>query len=491
MRAEEVAQLNRKLVAILMFVSLMIGAVGTYFGLQLFQQNFAVSDPVSLPVKGEADSASVDEHFEKIRQAYELISNQYYKDIDKDKVLDGAIQGMVETLKDPYSVYMDKETSKQFTESLDSSFEGIGAEVSMVEGKVTIVAPFKDSPAEKAGLKPNDQIIRIDGKSIEGLDLYQAVLKIRGKKGSTVKLDIERPGVKEPLKVSVKRDEIPIETVYSSMKKSNGKQIGYMEITSFSESTAQEFNDQLKSLEKKGIDGLILDVRGNPGGYLQSVENILKELVTEEKPYVQIEERNGEKQRVFSSLKEKKDYPIVGLIDRGSASASEILAGALKEAGGYELVGEKSFGKGTVQQAVPMEDGSNIKLTFYKWLTPDGNWIHEKGVKPTVEVKQPDYYYANPIQVEKTLVYDMNNNQVKHAQEMLKGLGFEPGRTDGYFDKQTETAVKAFQEANKTEVTGAIDEKTASLIQTKLLEKIQSEKNDRQLQTAIKLLSQK
>jgi carboxyl-terminal processing protease len=491
MRAEEVKRLNRKLVAILMFASLMIGAAGTYFGLQLFGQNLAVGHQVALPVKGEVKDASEDQHFEKIRQAYDLISTQYYQEVDKDKVLDGAIQGMVETLKDPYSVYMDKETSEQFTQSLDSSFEGIGAEVSMVEGKVTIVAPFKDSPAEKAGLKPNDQIVRIDGKSLQGLDLYEAVLKIRGKKGSTVKLEVQRPGVKEPLKVNVKRDEIPIETVYSSIKKANGKQIGYMEITSFSESTAKEFKEQLQKLEKKGIDGLVLDVRGNPGGYLQSVEDILKELVTSEKPYVQIEQRNGEKQRIFSSLKEKKDYPIVGLIDRGSASASEILAGALKEAGGYDLVGEKSFGKGTVQQAVPMEDGSNIKLTFYKWLTPDGNWIHEKGVKPTVEVQQPDYYYANPIQIEKTLVYDMNNNQIKNAQEMLKGLGFEPGRTDGYFSKQTETAVKAFQQANKLDVTGKIDEETASLIQTKLLEQIQSEKSDRQLQTAIKLLSQK
>ncbi|MFC3886558.1 S41 family peptidase [Bacillus songklensis] len=483
--------MNRKLVAILMFVSLMIGAGGTYFGLQQFGQNLAVGNQVALPVKGEVKDASEDQHFEKIRQAYDLISTQYYKDVDKDKVLDGAIQGMVETLKDPYSVYMDKETSEQFTQSLDSSFEGIGAEVSMVEGKVTIVAPFKDSPAEKAGLKPNDQIVRIDGKSLEGLDLYQAVLKIRGKKGSTVKLEVQRPGVKEILKLNVKRDEIPLETVYSSVKKANGKQIGYMEITSFSESTAKEFKEQLQKLEKKGIDGLILDVRGNPGGYLQSVEDILKELVTSEKPYVQIEQRNGERQRIFSPLKEKKDYPVVALIDRGSASASEILAGALKEAGGYDLVGEKSFGKGTVQQAVPMEDGSNIKLTFYKWLTPDGNWIHEKGIKPTVEVKQPDYYYANPIQVEKTLAYDMNNNQIKNAQEMLKGLGFEPGRTDGYFNKQTETAVKAFQQANKLDVTGKIDEKTASVIQTKLVEQIKSEKNDRQLQTAIKLISQK
>ncbi|WP_110112505.1 S41 family peptidase [Bacillus sp. CGMCC 1.16541] len=483
--------MNRKIVAMLMVLALAVGAAGTYVGLHFFGGGVGGTQSLSLADTGD-QSVNVDAEFDKIKQAYELISTQYYEDVNEKQLLEGAIQGMVETLKDPYSVYMDKDTAQQFTQSLDSSFEGIGAEVSMVDGKVTIVAPFKSSPAEKAGLKPNDQILKIDGKSIEGLDLYQAVLKIRGEKGTTVELDVQRPGVKDVMTVNVVRDEIPIETVYSSTKKVDGKTVGYMEITSFSESTAKEFKEQLKALEKKDIEGLVLDVRGNPGGYLQSVEEILKELVTDEKPYVQIEKRDGEKDRFFSSLKEKKDYPIVTLIDRGSASASEILAGALKEAGGYEVIGEKSFGKGTVQQAVPMEDGSNLKLTFYKWLTPDGNWINEKGVEPTIKVNQPDYYYANPIQVEekKALTRDMNDNQVKNAQVMLKGLGFEPGREDGYFSLETETAVRAFQKANDLEVTGKIDGDTAELLQAKLLEKVQSDDTDIQLKSALKVVSQ-
>ncbi|MEH7290439.1 S41 family peptidase [Priestia megaterium] len=479
--------MNRKIVALLMVLSLVVGAAGTYFGIQ-----YANAGTVSTPLTTSSNDSKVEkEELDKIEQAYELISSKYYKDVDDKKLLDGAIQGMVQTLGDPHSSYMDKKTAQQFTQSLDSSFEGIGAEVSMVDGKVTIVAPFKQSPAEKAGLKPNDQILKIDGKSIAGLELNEAVLKIRGKKGSTVTLDVQRPGVKETMKVKVVRDEIPIETVYSSVKNVNNKKIGYMEITSFSESTGDEFTKQLKKLENKNIDGLVLDVRGNPGGYLTSVEKMLDKLVTNKKPYIQIEDRNGERQKVVSSMKKQKDYPIVALIDGGSASASEILAGALKEAGGYKLVGEKSYGKGTVQQAVPMEDGSNLKLTFYKWLTPDGNWINEKGIKPTVEVKQPDYYYANPIQVDKKpLTRDMTGDQVKNAQVMLKGLGFEPGRTDGYFSKETETAVTAFQKANKQKATGEIDEDTAALLQTKLLEKIKSKDEDRQLQTALKLASQ-
>lgn len=475
-----------------MALSLLLGASGTYLGLQFLDNDQSSSNQGFISDGG--DTATSDEStakdFEKIQNAYELIAGRYVEEIDQDQLIEGAIKGMVDTLEDPYSVYMDKDTATQFTQSLDSSFEGIGAEVSMVEGKVTIVAPFKDSPAEKSGLKPNDQIIKIDGESIEGLDLYEAVLKIRGEKGTTVTLDVMRPGVNNVMNIEVVRDEIPIETVYSSVKEYNGKKVGYIEITSFAEKTAADFEAKLAELEKEDIEGLILDVRGNPGGLLDSVEQILKQLVTKEKPYVQIEQRDGNKQRFFSTLEQKKDYPITVLINEGSASASEILAGALKEAGGYEVVGDTSFGKGTVQQAVPMEDGSNIKLTMFKWLTPDGNWIHETGVEPTIPVKQPDYFYSNPIQLEDELVLDMNNEKIKNAQLMLKGLGFEPGREDGYFSKETETAVKAFQQANDLNVNGKINAETANKIESEILEHVRDENNDLQLKTAIKILFQ-
>ncbi|NSL51824.1 S41 family peptidase [Calidifontibacillus erzurumensis] len=472
--------MRARIVVILMALSLLAGAGITYFvlnGTSFFSNVFAKGDPTL-----EGDVA-------KIRQALELISTSYVEKVDREQLVEGAISGMVNTLEDPYSVYMDKETALQFEQSLDSSFEGIGAEVSMTDGKVTIVAPFKDSPAEKAGLKPNDRILSVDGESLAGLDLFEAVLKIRGKKGSVATLEIERPGVEGTLTIKVTRDEIPIETVYSSVKDYRGNKIGYIEITSFSEDTAKDFAKHLEDLEKQKITGLVIDVRGNPGGYLQSVEEILKHFVTKDKPYVQIENRNGQKERYFSTLKEPKNYPITVLIDKGSASASEILAAALKEAGGYEIVGETSFGKGTVQQAVPLGDGSNIKLTIYKWLTPEGNWIHKTGVKPTVEVKQPDYFYTSPLQIEKEpLVYDMNNEKVKSAQLMLKGIGFEPGRADGYFDKQTEVAVRAFQKANNLPVTGQIDKATSSKLEEKIIEAVRDEKNDIQLQTAIKML---
>lgn len=426
---------------------------------------------------------------DKIGEAYALIDSRYVEDVKDEKLVEGAIQGMLATLKDPYSTYMDKKTAQQFEQSLDPELEGIGAEVNKTDDKLIIVSPIKDSPAEKAGIKPNDQILSVDGNGVSELTREEAVMKIRGKKGTNVTLEIKRAGVSEPLIFNIKRDKIPIFTVFSSVKEENNKNIGYIQITSFSEKTADEFTKQLKELESKNIEGLVIDVRGNPGGYLESVEEILEHFVTDKKPILQVEQRNGEKQKVYTKQKERKSYPVSVLIDGGSASASEILAGALKEGEGYELVGENTFGKGTVQQAVPFSDGSNIKLTMFKWLTPDGNWIHEKGIKPTVEVKQPDYYHATPIQIEEALAYNDNDEQIKHAQSMLKSLGYEPGREDGYFSKETEAAVKAFQSEKDIEVTGKLDKKTAEAIQNAIIEKIRSGENDLQLQAALKLMT--
>lgn len=482
--------MNRKWIALLMAGSLITGAGGTYAGMKWAEVKKEKANQEQSEEQLSTNEGNLSKtDLRKVEQAYSLILNKYVEKVDEEQLVEGAIQGMLLTLKDPYSVYMDKETARQFNETLESSFEGIGAEVSMIDGKIVIVAPFKDSPAEKAGLKPNDQILKVDGESVEGLDLYEATLKIRGERGTMVTLEISRQGLKEPLTVEIKRDEIPQITVYSDVKNVNGKDIGYIELTSFSENTAEEFRTQLKSMEKDGIDGLVIDVRGNPGGLLSTVEEIVRELVTNKKPYVQIEKRNGEKDRYFSTLKKPKQYSIAVLVDKGSASASEILAGALKEAQGYPLIGEHTFGKGTVQQPVQMEDGSNIKLTLFKWLTPDGNWIHKKGIEPDIKVSQPDIFHTHPLKIEKPLEKDMNNEQVKNAQEMLDELSFEPGRTDGYFSESTVKAVKAFQIQHDIKPTGIIDGETASALQGAIIEELKKEENDLQLQTALRLLA--
>lgn len=482
MRAEKENMMEKKWTFSLVIVlTLMIGLVGGAYGTSIKNDN-ATQEAQRHSVKEGAE-------WDKVEQAYSLILNRYVEKVDSNQLIEGAIQGMITTLKDPYSVYMDKEMAQQFNDTLDSSFEGIGTEIGMEDGKIIIVSPYKDSPAEKAGLKPKDEILKVDGESVKGLDLYQTRLKIRGKKGTSVKLEISRAGISKPITFTIVRSEIPLDTVFSSIKKDTGKSIGYIELTSFSQNTARDFKEQLNKLETEGIEGLVIDVRGNPGGLLSSVQNILGEFITKDQPFLKIEERSGKIQSFYTDLKKEKNYPIAVLTNGGSASASEILAGALHEAGDYPLIGEKTFGKGTVQQAVEMGDGSNIKLTLYKWLTPDGNWIHQKGIEPTLKIHQPSFFTVHPLSVEKTLELDMNDEQIKYAQAILKGLGFETGREDGYYDDQTENAVKAFQKVQGIEVTGKIDRKTADQLESSILKKIKDEANDIQLRTAIKYVA--
>jgi len=471
-----------KVVALLMAISLIVGAAGSYavFG---FVQNRNQESTAS----ASAGSAASDKDTAKVKAIHDLIEKEYFRKISSTDLYDGAIKGMIEALNDPFSSYMSTKTASDFNQSLSSSFEGIGAEVQMVGKQVTIVSPIKGTPAEKAGLKPKDVIVKINGKSTEGLDINQAVNKIRGKKGTVVRLVVSRPGTSGNLTFNIKRDTIPIRTVESKMLKQDGQSIGYIAITQFNENTDQEFSKALSKLEGDQMKGLIIDVRGNPGGYLQAVEKIGNLLIPSKKPIVQIEDRAGKKQPFYSTLKKKKSYPIAALIDGGSASASEILAGALHEAGGYPLVGVKSFGKGTVQQGIELSDKSELKLTTDKWLTPDGNWIHKKGIKPTIAVKQPDYFYVAPITVKKgkNLKADETSTVIADAQKMLKAAGQNPGRVDGYFSDQTAQAVKAFQKQKKLPVTGEIDQKTADALQQATLTAIKEQQNDRQLNTAL------
>ncbi|WP_409290466.1 S41 family peptidase [Peribacillus sp. SCS-37] len=468
-------------------VSLTVGAAGGVYG----GVKYGGGDLGGKELQNEQQSgtAAEEKSLVKVHQAYQLIKDNYVEKVTGQKLEEGAIQGMLSTLKDPYSVYMNKETAQQFNEALDSSFEGIGTEIGEEDGKIIIISPYKNSPAEKAGLKPRDQILKVNGDSVEGLNLYDTRLKIRGKKGSAVKLEIKRPGVSNPIVVKMVRDTIPIHTVESKVKEQNGEKIGYIALTSFSEHTAEDFEKELGKLEGKNIKGLVIDVRGNPGGLLSSVEAILGEFVTKEKPYIQIQKRNGDRKKYFTTLGKEKPYGVAVLIDKGSASASEILAGALHEAEGYQLIGERTFGKGTVQQAVPMEDGSNIKLTLYKWLTPEGNWIHKKGIDPTIEVAQPDAFHSQPLDVSEPFGRDSNDEQIKHAQEMLNSLGFETGREDGYFDLRTEIAVKAFQAQQDLKQTGILDSRTADGLVAAVQDYIKDEEHDLQLQMALSYLA--
>jgi carboxyl-terminal processing protease len=423
--------------------------------------------------------------FEKLYNAFDTIQDNYFKEVDEKKLVNGAIDGMLQSLDDPYSDYMNEEEASSFHESISSSFEGIGAEIQEKDGYIIIVSPLKGSPAEKAGLKPNDKVVSVDGKNIQGMGSTEAVLLIRGEKGTTVKLVVQRPGVSEPLNFSIVRDTIPIETVYGEMVTDT---IAKVQITTFSENTSTELITILNDLQSKGMKGLILDLRQNPGGLLNQAVAISSLFVPEGKVLFKVEDRDGNIEEVKSEQKENPDIPLVVIIDKGSASASEILAGAVSESADVPLVGEKSFGKGTVQRAQDFSDGSNMKYTTEKWLTPEGNWIHEKGIVPDFEVAMPEYANIAYVDPEQELKLSVASTQVKAAQQMLKALGIDSGREDGYFDEATQKAVIEFQKQQNIEQTGILKGESTILLMEKLRDLIKE--NDPQVQKAVELLQQ-
>jgi carboxyl-terminal processing protease len=425
----------------------------------------------------------------KLNTVMALIETKYFRKVDRTKVLDGAITGMMGALGDPYSVYMEKQVAQHFSESIEGSFTGIGAGVALKDGRITIESAIKGSPAERAGILPNDVLLTVNGEKLDGFSLTDAVAKIRGPKGSKVKLTIQREGVSQPVHLTIVRDDIDYETVYAHLR-SDG--IGIIEIRQFSMNTGDRFTEELANLEKQGMKGLIIDVRGNPGGVLPVVVSVAQPFVPKGQTIVQVEDKTGHREKTLSAGGGKK-YPIAVLMNKGSASASEVLAGALKEEANAVLVGETSFGKGTVQVSYEkaMSDGSLIKMTIAKWLTPLGNWVHEKGLKPDVQVLLPDYYTVVRMSKTKTLVRDSIDEDTKSLQIMLGGLGYKVDRKDGYYSAVTESQVKAFQQAAGLPVTGKTDKKTAEKIEEKLGQQIKEDKNDAQLSKAVKVLQQK
>ena len=421
--------------------------------------------------------------FEKFYTAFDTLKNGYYQKVDDKKLINGAINGMVDSLGDPYSDYMSNDQAKNFKNMISSSFEGIGAEIQEKDGHIVIVSPIKGSPAEKAGLKPNDILLTVNGKSLQGMNSSQAVTLIRGKKGTKVELTIQRPGTEAPVKVPIIRDEIPIQTVYGEMV---GDGIAKVQITSFSSNTSKELVKTLNDLQKKGMKGLVLDLRQNPGGLLDQAIDISSLFVPKGKVLFKVEDRNGKIKEYTSQNDGTPTMPLVVLIDKGSASASEILSAAVKESAGVPLVGEKSFGKGTVQTAQDFSDGSNLKFTMAKWLTPNGNWIHKKGIMPDFPVALPDYASLPIMNPDKEQKLSDSSTDIKTAQKILKALGYDPGRDDGFFDAKTQTELSAFQKAQKLPADGVLKGETTLKLMDMLRDKIQ--KNDTQLQKAIEVL---
>ncbi|MFY3792076.1 S41 family peptidase [Ureibacillus sp. MALMAid1270] len=425
------------------------------------------------------------EEFKKLYEAYDELKEKYYIEVDDETIIYGAINGMFDALEDPYTDYMNKEEAAQFNSDLSSSFEGIGAEIQEKNGNIVVVSPIKNSPAEKAGILPEDIILMVDGESIQGMSASEAVLLIRGEKGTPVTLTIQRGDSETLQEITIVRDEIPIETVYGEMGEDK---IAKIQLTSFSEKTFEDLKKLLEQFEKDGMKSIILDVRQNPGGYLSTALDIANLFIEKGKPIVQVQGREGEPEVILADGGKKYNLPIIVLIDNGSASSSEILAGALKESGNAKLVGLTSFGKGTVQTISTLPDGSNLKYTTGKWLTPNGNWINETGIKPDFEIQYPEYAKLTYIDPKTELTVGTVSTTVSNAEKMLEVLGYTVGTVDNEFDEDTESAVKEFQADQKLDQTGTIVGDTTYAIMEALRQKIQNE--DPHLLKANELLQQ-
>lgn len=307
--------------------------------------------------------------------------------IDDRRLLSGALAGLVRGLGDPYSLYLDAEDAEKFQAEIEGSFSGIGAEIGIKSDSLVIIAPLPASPAERAGLKPRDHILRIDDADADTLNLDEAVHRIRGEAGSSVTLVILSDGGTEPETVKIVRERITVESVREERRTTeSGKAIVILRIASFTEKTDEAFAAQLQKVLLKPPEGIILDLRNNPGGYLTAATAIAAEFVGKE-PIV-IEEFAGNRREIIPGDREARvpNVPVIILINEGTASAAEILAGALQDYDRATVIGEKSFGKGSVQDYERFADGSSLKLTTARWLTPKGRSIEKEGIVPDVPI---------------------------------------------------------------------------------------------------------
>ena len=344
-----------------------------------------------------------------IYEAYNTIMKEYYKDVDSKTLVDGALNGMLQSLEDQHTSYFNKDDKEDFDTELSGSYYGIGAQIQLIEeNKVKIIKIFDDSPAQKYGLKVGDIFVSIDGKSTDGLDAEGVAKILKSDKVSKSTIVVDREGKK--VEVEVTKANVTLFSVSSEIIEDD-KKIGYISISIFGEKTYSQFVDAINKLEKEKVDSIVIDLRGNTGGYLSTVTNMLEVFVEKGKILYQIQNNNGTKE-YKSTTNSNKKFNVVILVDEASASASEIMSAAMRESYGAKIVGKTTFGKGTVQSTKNLSNKTMIKYTIEKWLTPSGESIDGKGVTPDYEVELGEDYINNPTRD--------NDAQLQKALELLK-----------------------------------------------------------------------
>lgn len=381
--------------------------LGYFFGIYKIQLEWKQYKPIAhITPKKPPEPQTVD--MALFYEVLDKINEEYYdtSKIDAEKIVQGAISGMLQSLSDPYTSFFPPKENKSFKTQLLGQFEGIGAELGMSEeNKIIVISPLDNSPAQKAGVRSGDTIMKVDGKDTSGWTLSMAVEKIRGQKGTTVVLTLLRSGEKAPFELEIVRDVIQVKSVTAWVKnvKCEGKNcrvvsscptcsaIAYIRLSQFGDKTQKEWTQAIDAIypelkAQKHFSGVVLDLRNNPGGYLDHAVLIASEFLRE--GVVVIQEKNIAEQAEMRVSRKGRltTMPLIVLVNKGSASASEIVAAALQEHRRARIVGEVTFGKGTIQEAVDLEGGASIHISIAKWLTPEGVWVDKKGIKPDIEV---------------------------------------------------------------------------------------------------------
>ena len=483
---------SKKVSVWILFLAVLLTGVFTYFGTS-YAARTSQNQVAQSEAKNDSNSDSVapsgdltNEELKKLELVYDTLVKGYVdKNINKDDLINGALKGMAEATGDPYTNYLVNDETAAIDETMTGSFGGIGAELRSENNRVIISNTREGTPAQKIGLQENDAILKVNGEDMEGKSISYVVSKVRGEVGTDVTLTIQR-GTQE-LEVKITRAKIAIETVKGTVDSTDAT-IGHVQINSFAKNTAKEVEKAVTDLREKGVKKFIFDVRYNPGGLLDQAIMIANMFVDEGKTILNVENRDGQ----IKSYKASKDYgtfkitePYVLLVNEGSASASEILAAALKESADAKLIGKKTYGKGTVQSVIEVGDNAELKYTIAKWLTPDKTWIHKTGIEPTEEVSMPDYYNITIIDTREVVKEGAVSDNVKTIETILKGLGYDV-TADGYFDSKTTEAVKEFQKSKGLSETGEVDEKTGTALMSAIRDALKA--NDTQYKAAVKAL---
>ena len=390
------------LVILVAFITFLITSIGFY---QYFTNNEEAGKYLLFPTSA---NSSIEEELAKYRA---LIDEYYLGKVDEEKLKEGAIRGYIEGLEDPYTEYISKEEMEEYMDDTMGNFVGIG--IYMVNdtetNRIMVLSPIKGSPAEKAGILPGDYIISINGEQYTGEQNSIAASKIKGEEGSTVKLEILRG--EETLNFEIKRENVVVDPVEGKVLENN---IGYIQFSSFNENTADDFKAKFEELQKSNITSLIIDLRNNGGGLVEEALQIADYIADKDSVLLYEVDKNGNEEIEKSENDPIINMPVVILVNKNTASSAEILAGALKDLGKAKIVGTTTYGKGVIQQLLTLPDGSGLKITSEKYLTPNKTEINKIGIQPDEEVKLPDTV-ENVLEVE-----EKDDTQLQKAIEMLK-----------------------------------------------------------------------